>query len=61
MTVFQRGTYKQQCLLACNYSTRAFWAESMRMNGLKDAIFILNLVCEIHVEYLKGLKNAIFY
>ena len=56
--VLQRGTYKQQCLLACNYSILAFWAESMSMNrvlkGLKDAIFILNLVCKIYIEYYRG-------
>ena len=38
-----------------NYSTLAFWAESISMNrvlkGLKDANFILNLVCKIHIEY----------
>ena len=53
--MLQRGTYKQQCLLACNYSTLAFWAESISMNrvlkGLKDAISILDLVCNIHIEY----------
>ena len=55
--MLQRGTYKQQRLLACNYSTLAIWAESMSMKrvlrGLKDANFILNLVCKIHIEYYR--------